>query len=92
MDSDTDAEGGGADPALAALEIHHDSQVVRLHENDGDLEAEASEAVLPVSRISPVPRLRPVDYTPKPLDWGGHGNVVAPAGVAFLDMVAGGER
>ena len=88
MDGDADAEDGGdAEPALAAPENHHGSQVVWMRGNDADREAEAPEILLPVVRISPVPRFRPVDFA-EPLAWGGNGNVVAAAGVALLDMVA----
>ena len=27
-----------------------------------------------------------------PLPWGGSGNILAAAGVVFLDLVTGGER
>ena len=90
MDGDTDAEDGAdAEPALAAPENHHDSQVVWMRGNDGDREAEAVEILLPVVRVSPVPRFRPVDLAPEALAWGGHGNVIAAAGVALLEMVGG---
>ncbi|TXM66966.1 hypothetical protein FV226_22610 [Methylobacterium sp. WL12] len=90
MDGDTDAEDGGdAEPALAAPENHHGSQVVWMRGNDADREAEAVEILLPVVRVSPVPRFRPADIASEPLAWGGHGNVVAAAGVALLNMVGG---
>ena len=90
MDGDTDAEDGGdAEPALFAPENHHGSQVVWLCGNDGDRETEAPEILLPVVRLSPVPRFRPADFAPEPLAWGGSGNVVAAAGMALLNMVGG---
>ena len=90
MDGDADAEDGGdAEPALAAPENRHGSQVVWLRGNDADREAEAPEILLPVVRVSPVPRFRPDDLASLPLAWGGHGNVVAAAGVALLNMVGG---
>ena len=93
MDGDADAEDGGdAEPALAAPENHHDSQIGWLRGNGGDREAEAAEILLPVVRISPVPRCRPLALAPEPLGWCGHGNIVAAAGVALLDLVAGGGR
>ena len=89
MDGDADREDGAdAEPALAAPENHHGSQVVWMRGNDRDQEAEATEILLPVVRISPVPRFRPDDLASEPLAWGGHGNVVAAAGVALLEMVA----
>lgn len=88
MDGDAEAENGGdAEPTLAAAENHHGSQVVWMCGNDADQEAKVSEAVLPVVRISPVPRCRPVAI--EALGWGGHGNVVAAAGVALLNIVGG---
>ncbi|TXM93540.1 hypothetical protein FV222_22230 [Methylobacterium sp. WL103] len=84
MDGDADAEDGGdAEPALAAPENHHVSQVVWMRGNDGDREAEAPEVVLPVvaAECSVIPFA--------PLPWGGRGNVVAAAGVALLNMVGG---
>ena len=93
MDGDADAEDGGdAEPALAAPENHHGSQIGWLRGNGGDCEAEAPEILLPVVRISPVPRCRPLALAPEPLAWCGHGNIVAAAGVALLDLVAGGGR
>ena len=90
MDGDTDAEDGAdAEPALAAPENHHGSQVLWMRGNDADREAEAPEILLPIVRVSPVPQFRPVDFAPEPLAWGGHGNVVAAAGVMLLGMVAG---
>ena len=86
MDGDTDLEDGGdTEPALAAPENHHGSQVVWMRGNDGDREAEAREILVPV--IVTVRHEAEVD--PWPLPWGGSGNVVAAAGVALLDMVAG---
>jgi hypothetical protein len=84
MDGDAEAEdGGGAEPALAAPENHHGSQVVWLRNNDSDREAEESEIAAPevtaphaVSMLAALP-------------WGGRGNVIAAAGVVLLDMVAG---
>ena len=84
MDRDTDRkDGGDAEPALAAPENHHGSQVVWMRGNDKDREAEAPEIVLPVvaAECSVIPFA--------PLAWGGHGNVVAAAGVALLGMVVG---
>ncbi|TXM92673.1 hypothetical protein FV222_23135 [Methylobacterium sp. WL103] len=84
MDGDIDAEDGGdAEPALAAPENTHGSQVVWLRNNDSGREAEALETVLPVvaAEWAVIPLA--------PLPWRGSGNVVAAAGVALLEMVAG---
>ncbi|MCJ2076577.1 hypothetical protein MKK68_13075 [Methylobacterium sp. E-016] len=79
MDGDTDAEDGAdAEPALAAPENHHGSQVVWLRGNDGDREAEAPELVVP-----------DVSAALAALPWDGRGNVIAVAGAVLLDMVAG---
>ena len=84
MDGDTDAEDDAdAEPALAAPENHHGSQVVWMRGNDADREAEAVEILLPV--VAAQRALIPF----APLAWGGHGNVVAAAGVALLNMVGG---
>ena len=87
MDGDTDCEDGGdAEPSLAAPENHHVNQVVWMRGNDADHEAEAPEVVLPVvaAECAVIPFA--------PLPWGGRGNILAAAGVVFLDLVAGGER
>ena len=84
MDGDADAEDGGdAEPWLAAPRNHHGSQVVCLRGNDTDREADVPEIVL--QDMPADPDVLPFD----PLSWGGSGNVVAAAGVAFLEMVAG---
>ena len=87
MDGDTDAEDGAdAEPALADSENHHNSQVVRLRNNDSSRGAEAPEAVL-----TTVPAdCAVIPFAPLP--WGGSGNVVAAAGVVLLDMVSGSGR
>ena len=84
MDGDADAEDGAdAEPALAAPENHHGSQVVWLRGNDADREAEAPETVLPVvaAEGAVIPFV--------PLPWGGRGNVISAAGMALLNMVGG---
>ncbi|WP_246688265.1 hypothetical protein [Methylobacterium sp. WL120] len=84
MDGDTDAEDGGdAEPAIAAPENHHGSQIVWLRGNDADPEAEAPEVALPIAKVEHV--VIPVT----PLPWRGAGNVVSAAGVALLNMVGG---
>ncbi|MCJ2037490.1 hypothetical protein MKK55_00715 [Methylobacterium sp. J-059] len=86
MDGDAEAEdGGGAEPALAAPENHHGSQVVGLRNNDSGCEA-ASDAVPPVASAE----CAVIAFAP--LSSNGRGNIIAAAAVAFLDMVAGGER
>ncbi|WP_246689647.1 hypothetical protein [Methylobacterium sp. WL116] len=83
MDGDADAEDGGdAEPALAALEDHHGSQIVWLRNNDSGREAGPPELVLPVEAVEQAV----IPFTPLP--WGGNGNVISAAGVALLDMVA----
>ena len=87
MDGDADAEDGGdAEPALAAPENHHGSQVVWMRGNDAYREAKVPEVVLPVVAAG----CAVIPFAP--LAWGGGGNVIAAAGVAFLDLMAGGER
>ena len=84
MDGDPDREDGGdTEPALAAPENHHGSQVVWLRGNDGDREEEAPETVLPdvAAERAAIPA--------PPFPWNGHGNVVTAAGVVLFDMVAG---
>ncbi|TXN73401.1 hypothetical protein [Methylobacterium sp. WL6] len=81
LDGDTDAED--TEPALAAPENHHGSQIVWLHGNGGDREAEAPETVPPVVVAEHVV----IPFAPLP--WRGSGNVVAAAGVALLEMVVG---
>ena len=50
MDGDADREDGGdAEPALAAPENHHGSQVIWMRGNDADREAEATETLLPAA-------------------------------------------
>ena len=84
MDGDTDSEDGGeAEPSLAAPENHYGSQVVWLRGNDADREAEAPESALPVV----VAERAEIPFAP--LAWSGRGNIIAAAGVALLDMVAG---
>ena len=91
MDGDADAEDGGdAEPALGAPENYHGSQIGWLRGNGVDREAEAVDILLPVVRVSPVPRFRPADLAPDLLGWGGNGNIIAAAGVALLEMV--GDR
>ncbi|RYY16288.1 MAG: hypothetical protein EON55_04710 [Alphaproteobacteria bacterium] len=83
-DGDTDAEDGrDAEPSLGAPENYHRSQVVLLRGNDGGREAEAPEIVLPA--VTAEHAVIPF----APLPWGGSGNVVAAAGVALPEMVAG---
>ncbi|MCJ2104363.1 hypothetical protein MKK70_02980 [Methylobacterium sp. E-041] len=87
IDGDADIEGDGeAEPSLAAPENHHVSQVVWMRGNDADREAEAPEVVLPVV----VAECAVIPFAPLP--WGGRGNILTVAGVALLDMVAGGVR
>ena len=57
-----------------------------LRNNDSRREAEEPEAVLPVM----LAEWAVIPFAPLP--WGGSGNILAAAGVAFLDLVAGGER
>ena len=74
-------DGADAEPSLAAPE-NHGSQVTWLRGNDRDREAEAPETALPT--VSREPEVIPFP----PLRWGGHGNLVAAAGVALVDMLA----
>ena len=84
MDGDADAEDGGdAEPALAAPENHHGNQVVWMRNNDSGREAEAPKAVLPVVAAD----CTVIPFTP--LLWGGRGNILAAAGVALLEVMAG---
>lgn len=83
MEGDTDAEDGAdAEPALAAPENYR-NRVVWLRNNDSCEETEAPETMLTVV-VAECPAL-PFAALP----WRGSGNVVAAAGVALLEMVAG---
>lgn len=83
LDGDAEAEDGGdAEPSLAAPENHHGSQVVWMRGNDAYREAGGPDVVVAECAVIPF----------APLPWGGGGNVIAAAGVAFLDLVVGGER
>jgi nucleoside 2-deoxyribosyltransferase len=84
IDGDVDRDDGGdAERALTAPESHHGSQIVWLRGNDANREAEAAEVVVPdVVAAHPVVMLTV-------LPWRGSGNVVAAAGVALFEMVAG---
>ncbi|GJD46440.1 hypothetical protein AFCDBAGC_4321 [Methylobacterium cerastii] len=84
MDGDIDAKDGrDADPALAAPDGHHGSQIVWLRNNDSVRETEAPEVLLPI--VAAERAVIPF----APLPWGGRGNILAAAGVALLNMVGG---
>jgi hypothetical protein len=83
MDGDADLkDDGDAEPSLAAPENHYGSQIGWCRGSDGDRAAEALEIVLPEVTVAP-------DHGAIVLPWRGSGYVVAAAGVALLEMVAG---
>ena len=80
MDGDADLEDSADDePSLGAPENTAGSQVTWLRGNDQDREAEVAEAVLQEVEIE-----HPEAVV---LPWRGRGNVIAAAGVLFVDMV-----